>query len=438
MKAVFDLILSKGFSTASAQSKADLFESCLSHFESPDRVKAWFVPGRIEVLGKHTDYCGGRSVVAAVDQGIVVAFEPLPGRVVRVTDARSGSTCEFPLADDLKPTIGDWSNYPMTVARRVARDFPSARSGANIVIASDLVLAAGMSSSSALIIAIFLALSDVNSLASTEAYREELSQPTELASYVAAIEGGKAYGSFRADHGVGTAGGSEDHTAILCSQPGKLGVFSYRPVRLEQYVDFPSECVFVICSSGVVAEKTGTARLLYNRASELASMSASHAAKALGSSAEDLATLTREFPKDAIEKTWHGISESVDFSTRFRHFDAESNRIIPEAIRRLQSGDLSGWGSAVDDSQQTGERLLGNQVPETIYLAKTARELGAIAASAFGAGFGGSVWSMTRETDADMFIETWCKSYYSVYPQYESEAKFFATRPGPAAFPLVV
>ena len=50
--------------------------------------------------------------------------------------------------------------------------------------------------------------------------------------------------------------------------------------------------------------------------------------------------------------------------------------------------------SLVDQSQAATEQLLGNQVPETVWLAREARGLGAIAASAFGAGFGGSVWAL--------------------------------------------
>ena len=53
------------------------------------------------------------------------------------------------------------------------------------------------------------------------------------------------------------------------------------------------------------------------------------------------------------------------------------------------------------------ERLLGNQVPETISLASTARALGAAAASAFGAGFGGSVWALVPEADAHAFASDW-------------------------------
>jgi len=64
-------------------------------------------------------------------------------------------------------------------------------------------------------------------------------------------------------------------------------------------------------------------------------------------------------------------------------------------LKRSPPGTWDKIGVLIDRSQDGAERLLGNQVPETIALARLARDLGAVAASAFGAGFGGSVgqWS---------------------------------------------
>jgi len=429
-EAVFAQLAGRGLSPESARSKSALVDACVQAMAAPERLKVWFVPGRVEVLGKHTDYCGGRSVVAAVDQGIVVLCRPRTDSLVSIKNVGYGTSCEFEIEPNLKPTIGHWTNYPMTVARRLARDFEGPLRGADVVLSSDLTAASGMSSSSALIIASFFALSYANRLEESKLYQSELSDLPSLASYVAAIEGGKAYGAFRADHGVGTAGGSEDHTAILCSVPGKLGVYSYRPVRLERHVDFPTEYVFIICSSGVVAEKTGAAMELYNRASRLASKGCEAAAKALGSNADDFASLSRQFDEETVVNALADQEQA----TRYRHFHAESNRIIPKAVEALASGDLNGWGEAVLESQRTGESLLCNQVPETIYLAESAYEIGAVASSAFGAGFGGSVWAMVEERSAEAFIQQWRDSYLSKFPQHSQTAQWFATRPGPAAF----
>jgi galactokinase len=324
----------------------------------------------------------------------------------------------------------------MTTARRIARDFPGASYGADVAIMSDLVPAAGMSSSSALIIASFLALAAVDELGLTEAYRSGLADLPALACYLAAVEGGKGYGPFRPDHGVGTAGGSEDHTAILCSEPDCLGVYSYRPVRAETTVPFPLDWCIVVASSGVLAEKTGRAMGLYNRASRLASVACEAATAALGVEAEDLATLVRLVGASEVTRALAGVRHEEfaadELGRRFEHFVLESDVVIPKAVTALKAQDYEEWGRQVDRSQIKGTELLGNQVPETVFLAASARDLGAAAASAFGAGFGGSVWAMTRLSEVEKFTEGWKRAYAAKYPGLAAE--FFVTRPGPAAF----
>lgn len=90
----------------------------------------------------------------------------------------------------------------------------------------------------------------------------------------------------------------------------------------------------------------------------------------------------------------------------------------------------------VDCSQGLSADQLGNQIPETEYLAAAARELGAIAASAFGAGFGGSVWALIGDDALPKFIRRWRESYAGRYPSTSQRAQFFSFKPGPAAFQL--
>jgi galactokinase len=125
-----------------------------------------------------------------------------------------------------------------------------------------------------------------------------------------------------------------------------------------------------------------------------------------------------------------------DLLDRFDHFYTENNRIIPAALKALSMENLEAFGRSVDQSQRSAERLLKNQVPETIFLARTARELGAQAASAFGAGFGGSVWALVASEKADSFIEVWESQYRSAFPNSGQNAYFFKTAAGPAAFQL--
>jgi len=403
-------------------------------------LRAFFVPGRIEVLGKHTDYAGGRSLIVAVEQGFcLVAVARDDPRVV-VVDAESDETVSFDLAAGVVPRKGHWSNYPMTVARRVARNFPEARAGVEIAFSSDLPPAAGMSSSSAMIVAMFLALADANALAETARYRENVHVPEDLAGYLGTVENGQTFGSLEGDRGVGTFGGSEDHTAILCARPSRVSQYAYCPVRFERAIPMPEGYTFAIGTCGVVAEKAGAAMDKYNAASRLASAIAElwrsetgrddpHLAAALASG-PDAADRLQQIVATAGEE----FPEPGSLHKRLRHFLTENEEVLPAAGDALARGDVDRFGRLVDRSQEAAEKLLGNQIPQTAHLARSARQSGAAAASAFGAGFGGGVWALIEKRRTGSFLTAWAEAYRAKFPDEAEAALFFTTAAGPATF----
>lgn len=403
--------------------------------------RAFHVPGRIEVLGKHTDYAGGRSLLCAVERGIViVAASRTDGTVrIRSADARDQSE-EFVAAGVRVPRVArddaadvHWWRYARTVVSRIRRDFPDARTGADIAFASNLPMDSGLSSSSALVVAIFLALDAVNDISSTDRYRAAIPTREALAEYLGAVENGRAYGALEAAQGVGTLGGSEDHTAILCCVANALSRYSFCPVRFEQHIPMPRDRVFLVAFSGVAAAKAGNALSRYNEASlatqELLRLwnstgrgSAASLAQALDADRDAYQTLRRALP--TLQSRDFTVQRLLD---RLEQFSVESREIIPAAADALRRGALQEFGAQVDRSQANAERLLGNQVPETIALVRSARGLGADAASAFGGGFGGSVWAMTRGEDAERFMREWRARYAAEFPDAASRAIFFAT-----------
>ena len=94
------------------------------------------------------------------------------------------------------------------------------------------------------------------------------------------------------------------------------------------------------------------------------------------------------------------------------------------------------FGRYTEESQAWAEQMLGNQIPETSYLATIARKIGATASLAFGAGFGGSVWAMVRTSRIDEFLDGWAWSYRKRFPQHADTSQFFATGAGPATFQI--
>ncbi len=433
--------LSKGMLPAAARETAQTLGQAVDRLGACGREAAYafWVPGRIEVLGKHTDYAGGRSLLAAVEAGFCFAAARSDAHV-RVMPAGAQEQLEFPLIPDLHTTPGHWSNYVMAAARRLARNFPGPAAGADIAFASTLPPAAGMSSSSALVVGTYLCLAALNRLEERPEYRESIRRPEQLAEYLGTLENGQSYGALAGDCGVGTFGGSEDHTAILFCRPRRLSQYAYAPTRFEQSVPLPAGYLFVVADSGIAAEKTGAARALYNRAAQAAAAVAQSWRDATGYGDAHMAALLARTGGDRapIEQVLR-CAESGTFSpeelvARLAHFHAENEEIIPAAGAALAVGDLTAFGRAVARSQDLAERLLGNQTPQTVYLAGSARRLGAVAASAFGAGFGGSVWALVAEDEAPSFMAAWHREYAVAFPIPAARARFLASQPGPGVF----
>ncbi|MFZ3257985.1 MAG: galactokinase family protein [Candidatus Acidiferrales bacterium] len=431
-----------GMNAAESAAKAALLEkldgelSVLSE-GTADAHSAFFIPGRLEFLGKHTDYAGGRSLLCTIERGLCLVAVPRAEAQIRILDLGRASAVNFALSAELEPLAGQWSNFPMTVAARLAHDFPGMRTGADIVFASDLPRASGMSSSSALIVAIFFALAQANSLWQTEAYRRAFPTREDLAGYIAAIESGGGFAAFSGARGVGTHGGSEDHVAILCSRAGFLRQYSFCPVRLEKEIRWPGDHAIVIGVSGVKADKTGDAREAYNRASGAAQKILQLWRRATGRDDDSLGAALAAQP-GALQQLRQILRDSRDHEypadvllARLQQFREESNEIVPAAADALARGDFERLGALVDRSQFLAETCLANQVPETVALARSARQLGAAAASAFGAGFGGSVWALVEAGRAEEFRQAWSAQYHQRFPARAEASQFFVGCPGP-------
>ncbi|MFB3852212.1 MAG: galactokinase family protein [Vicinamibacterales bacterium] len=438
-------LVSLGLSGPAANELAGIFEqvaaALLACGVARSRCRFLFVPGRIELLGKHTDYAGGRSLLCAIDHGICLMCAPRPDDVVDILDVGWREERVFSLDPALRPPSRDWSNYPMTTARRVARNFPAARHGTHIAFRSTLPPASGLSSSSALLTASFLAIAHVNRLEESPQW-SQVTSLEDVAEYLGAVENGQSFRGLEGDRGVGTFGGSEDHTAMLCCRSGEFSMYSFSPVRRERQVSMPSGHVLAVAFSGVKAEKTGAAQARYNLASRAVEVILEQWRKASGRDDRSLAAAVRSSDdapariREAIARGNGSPSDGLDADrllSRFEQFVEESEYIVPRAALALAGHRLDDFGKFVDRSQHNAERLLGNQVPETVFLARTAREAGAVAASAFGAGFGGSVWAMLPAPAAPAFLDELAARYRAAFPHRADAARFFVTAPGPAA-----
>ena len=402
------------------------------------RWSAW-VPGRIEIFGKHTDYAGGRSLLCAVEKGFVVRAAARSDGVVRVTDVARGSVHAASLDHLPATTAGEsWGLYVDTVVRRIAANFPDCRKGADIVLLSDLPIAAGMSSSSALMTALFLVLAKANDLQASAEFRREVRSADDLASYLGCVENGESFRSLSGHAGVGTFGGSEDHVAILSSRARHLAQYAFAPVRREATHQMPASHLFVVASSGVRAEKAAGARERYNRMSLMVRHLLAEWNRVTGRFDPSLASAAGSAPDAPSRLRALAAGAGPDFDPRLLvmrldQFLLESFELVPAAGAAFAAGTWDAVGALAERSQRAAEDWLGNQVPETVALARSARELGAIASSSFGAGFGGSVWSLVPATDAADFANRWSIRYARQHPFAAARAEFLVSQAGPGA-----
>jgi galactokinase len=382
-----------------------LFRRCLRAWRGWSALaveRACFVPGRVELLGKHTDYAGGRSLLCALDRGFCAVAAPRPDSRVRLLGVAGGEAAEFTVGESCSIA---WATYAVAVARRFRPG------GADIAFLSDLPPAAGMSSSSAMVVMCYLALTGDALQGSREVLAAELAA---------------------AEVGVGTHGGSEDHTAILCCRQDRWSQFRFCPLRPEAVVPAPCGMRLVVGVSGVIAAKTGAARAAYNQVSAVAGEIVARWNAATGRHDPHLASALAA-GRDARPRLEALLQSAPHLAARLAQFCNETEVWIPAAVAAVARADWSALGAAVDASQAAADLALGNQTPETRFLAASARSLGAIAASSFGAGFGGSVWALVRAGDAAAFRSAWQAAYHQRFAQHRAASLFLESAAGASA-----
>lgn len=423
----------------SASKTCALFKEKFAPVSDPE-VAIGFVPGRIEVAGKHTDYTGGHTLVCAIDKGFLfVAGRNSLGRIRIAEDLPEFDPLEFPFRAHIRPPVGRWANYPMTMAQRIAANFggTTALAGVDVAFSSTMPIGSGMSGSSALMMMCFCAICLVNRLHVTSTFRRNIHDGIDLAMYLACAENGQSFRDLAGGKGVGTFGGSEDHTAILDCSAGVMSLYQYAPTVFKAAAAWPSEWDLVVSFSGVRAEKTGAALEEYNLASRRASLAVSAYNRLNGTAHRGLGGIERE-TRGTSASRWLGAlagkkaeDRKLDLPGRVRQFLLEERSTTPKAFRSLLWRDARAFGGALSSSHGASRRLLWNIVPEIDFLRRSAVQLGAAGATGFGAGFGGSIFALIETGKSEDFAGAWRDQYTRRYPERAGEASFFVTRPGP-------
>jgi len=361
-------------------------------------------PGRVNLIGEHIDYHGLAVLPIAMRRSVRVAFRARADHRIRAISAGYGVR-DFTWTADLAPTAaGDWENYLRAAACAVGRKWGTGR-GVDAAIVSDLPPAAGLSSSSALLVAFTLSLLRANAAAPTF---EELMEVLP--------EG---------EHFVGTRGGGMDHAASLASQAGCASLIEFDPLAVRP-VPIPPDWAFLVAHSLTVAEKSGTVRQQYNACRTAGTT----ALQRLGFRSYRQAIEGRTLAQ-LEELATHDLDDAAE-RTSFLHVVSEALR-VRAAVAAMERHDAAAFGSLLVASHASLRDRLHVSSAALDRLVAAAMDSGALGARLTGAGFGGCAVVFCRLPDLPAVRRGLIQRYYAELAQFDERMHLIHAEPGPGA-----
>ena len=236
--------------------------------DARERVLLVRSPGRVNMMGRHVDHQGGNCNLMTIGYETVMVVHPREDDQVHMynVDRSRFHDRGFSIGDlvvdlpwndwlslvnsDKVSTMaleagGDWSQYVKASVLRLQKKFSTVRlRGVDMVVHGSIPIAAGLSSSSALVVGSAEAMVAVNQLDTFPAQLVDLCGEGEWF--------------------VGTRGGSADHAAIKFGQKGKVVKVTFFPFAVQGTVPFPEDYVLLVCDSGIKAQKTTNAKDQFN------------------------------------------------------------------------------------------------------------------------------------------------------------------------------
>jgi galactokinase len=317
----------------------------------------------VNLIGEHTDYNGGFVLPVAIDRTVAVAAARGEGKRVRVYSTEFDARDEWPVDAPRLTGRREWRDYVRGVVWALL-DAGYELRGADIAIAGDVPLGAGLSSSAALEVAVAGALCAVS--------RIEV-EPERLALLCQ-----KAENQF-----VGVQCGIMDQLAAACSRAGDALLIDCRSLEMD-HIPLPDHAAIVVVDSKVPRRLGETA---YNERRE----QCEEAAQALG--VESL----RDAGLDEVD----GLPEPL--RRRARHVVSENQRVL-QVVEALRSADLRRVGVAMYESHASLRDDFEVSTPELDLLVELAsRPDGVVGARLTGAGFGGCTVNLVQRDAVERF-----------------------------------
>ena len=332
-------------------------------------------PGRVNLIGEHTDYNDGYVLPAAIDRHVVIAAAPRTDRQVRLHAVDFQGSSEFSLDDIRFDQRQRWSNYPRGVAWAL-QQAGYALTGCELCITGDVPIGAGLSSSAAIEVATAYAFQLLGGLTLDGVKRALLCQ--------------KAENEF-----VGMRCGIMDQYIISLGKRGHALLIDCRSLEY-RLVPVPAGCSLIICDT---KKRRGLVDSEYNTRRQ----ECEAGAKALG-----LRALRDITPEEFQAR--QGVLDAVT-RKRCRHVVTEDQRVL-DAVQALEAGDLAQFGRLMNASHLSLRDDYEVSCPELNAMVEAAQaQRGVLGARMTGAGFGGCTVNLVLNEAAEGFQHSVARTY---------------------------
>jgi galactokinase len=373
------------------------------HFNSAAAPVLYRAPGRVNLIGEHTDYNLGYVLPIALDLACYIAIAPASHGQLRVYSRDVDQTFAIPIEDIPNATPKrDWSDYVLGVARELA-GAGLAIKPCDLYVASEVPAGAGLSSSASLEIATAVALL---ASANKDARRME---PLEIAKLAQRAE----------SQFVGMPCGIMDQYSAVFGHAGAALKIDCRSLEHE-YVELPRN-LSILAVNSLVKHELGTSAYRERVAECQAAIAAIRVSHPKVESLRDVSSACFERIQDSIPPVPR---------RRARHIISDSQRVVDFAAA-ARANDLSGMGRLFVASHRSMQHDYEITCDEIDFLVDTAIKLpGVYGARMTGGGFGGCTVNLVAPEAIETFEEHLTAAYQE---RFARAPVFYACKPATGA-----
>ncbi len=343
------------------------------------RGSVYASPGRINLIGEHTDYNGGFVFPGAVDKGIIAEIRPNGTDRVRAHALDLDESTEFGLREEDAPKES-WARYIFGVCREIIKRGGKI-GGFDTVFAGNVPLGAGMSSSAALESTFAFALNDLWKLDIDKFELAKIGQATE-------------------HNYCGVMCGIMDQFASVFGKAGSLIRLDCRSMEYKYFPFNPKGYKLVLLDSVVKHELASSA---YNKRRE----SCERVVKAIRKHHAEI-----EFLRDASMEMLREVKDEVSAEDYMRaeYVIGEVQRVL-NVCEALERGDYETVGQKMYETHHGMSKLYEVSCEELDFLNDIARKCGVTGSRVMGGGFGGCTINLVKDERYDNFVKTAFEEY---------------------------